>query len=360
MLAEFFRDLRFGARLLRRSPGFTFVAVVSLGLGIGGATAVFSLVNAIVLRTLPVPDPQQLCVAEVHSAGVAEHAYILSGPTFTRVRDALAQRKVAELFAATSVAGMQLQPAGDPTPARGSVQLVSGEYFQVLRQQPQAGRLFTPADNKNVGGHPVAVISDTYWRRRLNGAPDAVGRQISINGAPFTIVGITRPRFFGTTVSLRAPDVWIPYVMQADVRYSQNVSNSDNSDARKPWTPQPTIEWLNIFARVPSSASHEAAAEAFTAVFQQERAEVLPANATADDRTALQQRRVRLSDASAGISSLRESASPPLFVLLSMVGVLLVIACGNVAGLLLSRAAGRQREIAIRLSIGAARLPRAS
>ena len=354
MLKEFLRDLRFGARLLRRSPAFTFTAILSLALGIGGATAVFSLINAIVLRSLPVPDPQQLYVAEVHMPR-RDFGNILSAPTFDRVRDALAQRKVGELFAASSVAGMQLQLDGEGTPTRGNVQLVSGEYFDVLRQRPAAGRLLGSGDNRIVGGHPVAVVSDAYWRRRMDSAADAVGRRILINSVPFTIVGITRPGFYGTTLALRAPDVWVPYVMQSDVRYSQNVSNSGDSDGRKPWTPQANMEWLTVFARVPDGTAVNVTEDAFTAAYQQERQEVLPANTSEDDRGAVRQRRVKLTDASAGISSMRQSASKPLFVLLTMVGVLLVIACGNVAGLLLARAAGRQREIAIRLSIGAGR-----
>jgi predicted permease len=355
MLREFLKDVRFGARLLRRSPGFTFTAVMSLALGIGGATAVFSLVNAIVLRTLPVPDPQQLYLAHVERTG-RDHGEILSVPTFLRLRDEAAARGNVELFATAGPAGMNLQMAGAPSPSRGNVELVSGEYFTALRQQPQAGRLLTPADNTTIDGHPVAVISDSYWKRRLNGAADAIGRQITINNASFTIVGITRPGFFGTTVALRAPDVWIPYVMQASVRYSQNVSNSGNSDPRKPWPPQPEIEWLSVFARVPDTFTAKGAADALTTVYQRERGEVLGAGgAPADARDAIRNTRVALDSASSGTSSLRDGAQEPLFVLLTMVGVLLVIACGNVAGLLLSRAAGRQREIAIRLSIGAGR-----
>src|SRR6266540_3198531 len=195
VIFEFFRDMRFGARLLRRSPGFSSVAVLSLGLGIGGATAVFSLVNAIVLRTLPVPNPEQLFQAQSLTRG-RDHGEIFSAPVFEHARDDLSARATGELFAATSIAGMQLQPDGEAIGARGSVQLVSGEYFAALRQEAQQGRLLAPSDNRAVGGHPVAVISDSYWRRHFGAAPDAVGRPLAINGTSLTVIGVTRPRFF--------------------------------------------------------------------------------------------------------------------------------------------------------------------
>ena len=186
MMSEFFRDLRFGARLLRRSAGFTSVAVLSLGSGIGGATAVFSLVNAIVLRTLPVPDPQQLFQARSLAPG-REYGDLFSAPTFEHARDELSARGAGELFAATSVAGMQLQSDGEAIGARGNVQLVSGEYFTALRQHAQLGRLLAPSDNRAVGGasgrrHQRRLLAAALRRRARRRRPAAGDQRDQLHG----------------------------------------------------------------------------------------------------------------------------------------------------------------------------------
>ena len=263
MLSDALQDFRFGVRLLRRSPVFTTVAVSSLALGIGGAAAVFSLLNAIVLRSLPVAEPDRLFVAERHRPD--EMSPRFSWPAAARLRDDLAGR--AELAAASSVATMQLRPARASATAaaeRGSIQLVSGEYFDVLGQRPQAGRLLTRDDNRVLDGHPVAVVSHGYWQRSLGGASDAVGQTLGINGTAFTIVGIAAPEFSGTTVAMRGVDAWVPLMMQSAIRYGGNASSNNTGDTRKPWPPQEDVAWLNIFARVPRGTEPSSIAAALT------------------------------------------------------------------------------------------------
>ena len=224
----------------------------------------------------------------------------------------------------------------------------------MLGQRPQAGRLLTPDDNRALDDDPVVVVSHGYWKRSLASAPDAIGQTLAINGAPFTIVGITAPSFFGTTVSMRGPDAWYPLMMQSTVRDGGNVSSTDDADTSKPWPPQENVEWLNLFARVPKGTEPSAIGAALTVRHHADIASRRGGDPDTADR--LRAERIVLAPAGRGLSSLRDQASTALYVLLAMMVVLLLIASGNVASLLVARATSREREIAVRLSLGAGRV----
>jgi len=355
LLAEFLQDLRFGARLLLRNKLLSAVATLSLALGIGGAASVFTLLNAVAYRTLPVSEPERLYSVAVHGPTGDPNPRV-SWPAFQEARDLLRGR--ADLCATTRGTGMQVREGRpDAGPAtRGFVQLVSGECFDVMRQRPQMGRLLTPSDNTTLDGHPVAVISDAFWTRQHQRNPSAVGSQLVINGTSFTVVGVTAPGYFGPYVALRDPDVWMPLVMQHTVRHASNADNSGESDPRQPWPPQAEIQWLEVFGRLAPGETPEGIAAVLTTRYRREAATRLDPSAPDEGRARIDATSVRLASAARGVSRLRDQLDTALYVLLAMVCVLVAIASGNVASLLLARAGVREREMAIRLSIGAGRV----
>jgi hypothetical protein len=318
------QDMRYAARGLRRNSGFTLVVVLSLALGIGANTAIFSVLNAVLLRPLPVVHPAQLYALDITESRFRAPQRF-SYPLFEQMRGSVG----GEVAAMSRVARMYSRLTGEGEQEITRVQLVSGEYFTLLGLAPARGRFLGPKDNLTIGQHPVAVVSHAFWQGKLGGFPNVVGRSVDLNGAHFTIVGVAPPGFNG--LWLESPvDVWIPLMMQATVHYQQNFS-SRNSDEDKPWANQEGIRWLDLIVRT------ERNLPALQGVFQQW-LEAHARQVVGIDRQLFLRQRLILDPLGQGYSNVRGQIEAPLYALAGMVALVLLIACANSLNLILGAA----------------------
>ncbi len=346
------RDIRFGARTLRRRPGFALVAILTLALGIGANTAIFSLVDAILLRPLPVRAPDQLTLftGETGEGAIGEDPpppgrwTLFSSDAYEFLRDApLPLASVAAVRSGEDPVAMRLsgRPRQGDQDLRAQAHLVSGTYFAVMGVDAAIGRTLTPADDRPDAA-PVAVVSDGFWRTHLGADPDVVGTTALVNGTAFTIVGVTPPSFFGERLR-RSPDLWVPLVWQPGIQ------------RRPPARAEGDLYWLNLIGRLEPGQTLEIAQTAVTTALRRFLTNQAGTSLDAAARQRIATVHVEMVSGARGVSGLREQAGPVLRLLLGAVSLVLLIACANVAMLFLARSTARQGEAAVRRALGATR-----
>ncbi len=353
---ELRQDLRYAFRMLARSPGFTAIAVSSLALGIGMNTVIFSAAQHMLLDRLSVPHPEQLRLFAWTEPkdGVVENMWgefdtlaeggerstSFSFPVYQQLRNE--NRALADVFAFKPYGRMTATISGRAESA--DTEMVSGNYYSTLGVQPQLGRAIQDSDDREEGSGPVVVISDKFWTRAFGRATDVIGKTLLLNATPMTIIGVNPPSFTGAYSAQTSPDIFLPFSMQALV----DPQTFDPDDPRsllvnkKMW-------WVLVMGRVKPGNADATTAAALNVQFN------AAVHATMTVKKDSQIPRLQLEDGSRGQNPNADELQKPMIVLMGLGGFVLLLACANLANLLLARAGARQREISVRMALGAER-----
>src|SRR5208283_6819 len=332
---DFWKDARYAARVLAKSPGFTLVVVLSLALGIGANTAIFSLVNAYFLRPMPVDDPDRLVAVYLTSPrrwgrDIGNFSY----PDLSDYRRA--DPGFSDLMGSS---GLPLSMTGGEKPELIWGEIVTGNYFSGLGVHPVLGRGFLPEEDRAPGEHPVCVLNYNFWRKQFQSDPNIAGKSIRINGHPFMIVGVAPRGFIGTRLFTFVPDVWVPLAMQQTIApdYGNRREGRDN-------------RWMELRGRLKPGVSREQATAAMNVVARQLASQYPQTNQD------IQVNMIPGGTRTLPVLVVLGLISATTAIMFGVVGLVLLIACTNVANLMLARAAGRAREMAIRVAVGATRV----
>jgi macrolide transport system ATP-binding/permease protein len=346
LLESLLQDFRYALRILRRSPGFTAVAVMTLALGIGATTAIFTLINTVLLKSLPVRDPGGLVVlgngegAGVGTAPLGESFNVFSYDLYLHLRSS---GIIGNLCAVQSGdAPVSVRRAGSSTASPAFTKLVSGNYFALLGVNAALGRTIAPGDD-SPSAPPVAVVSYRFWKETLNGDPSAIGSSVDVNRISAKVIGVAPPAFYGETLQPDPPSLWLP------------LSANRQLNPERVLLDAPDEHWLYLIGRLPPGVSTKQTQARLTGALQTWLVGRSGSTPSTELRTAISKSHIELNPGGGGIRHMEQYYSQTLRLLLGISGIVLLITCANIANLLLARGAAQRAESSIRLALGASR-----